>query len=199
MLRQGPDAKLSEELREHSGLVMGVQAAGIREHPGVTAAEGLVLKADAGILVAGDNAIRPDANKGDDGGSPAFDFRLEALTAGSQFVARQLIGAGGCALDDVRDAELEVEKQCFFKRRKESWRKAAAVQGRPKAIAGPTKVMADGRGVKAGVDPAEQHAQPRRDYVGDGLVARREELLARGGGGSVHLFRLESIHSRRNR
>ena len=111
MLRQGPGAQLSEELREHSRLVMGVQAAGIGEHPGVTAAEELVLTADAGILVAGDNAILPDANKGDDGGSPAFDFCFEASAAGSQFVVRELIGAGRCALDDVRDPELEVEEE----------------------------------------------------------------------------------------
>ena len=48
----------------------------------------------------------------------------------------KFIGAGGRAFDDVRDAEFEVEKERFFKRREEARREAAAVEGGPEAIAG---------------------------------------------------------------
>jgi hypothetical protein len=69
VLRDGPEAELSEELCEGGGLVVGVEAAGVGEDPGVAAAEGLLLEADAGIFDAGDNAVRTDADEGDDGGA----------------------------------------------------------------------------------------------------------------------------------
>ena len=111
MLRNGPKAEVSEELCEGGGLVMGVEAAGIGKNPGVASAEGGVLQADAGVFDAGDDAVGPDADKGDDGGAPAFDFGFEALAAGAKFVVGELIGASGGAGDEVGDAEFEVEKE----------------------------------------------------------------------------------------
>ena len=90
---------------------MGVEAAGVGENPGVAATEKLLLKADAGVLVAGDDAVRTDAEEGDDGGSPAFDLRLEAPAAGSKLVVGQSIGADVGEIDEVHDSEFEIEKQ----------------------------------------------------------------------------------------
>ena len=115
VLCDGPEAEFSEELGEGGGLVVGVDAAGVGEDPGVAAAEGGLLEADAGVFDAGDDAVGADADEGDDGGAPAFDFGLEALAAGAKFVVGEFIGAGGGALDDVGDAEFEVEKEGFFK------------------------------------------------------------------------------------
>ena len=115
MLCDGPDAEVSEELCEGSRLIVGVEAAGVGEDPGVAAAEGAVLEADAGVFDAGDDAVGTDADEGDDGGAPAFDFGFEALAAGAKFVVGQFIGAGGGALDDVGDAEFEVEQERLFK------------------------------------------------------------------------------------
>ena len=50
---------------------MGVQAAGVGEDPGVAAAEEVLLEADAGVFDAGDDAVRANADEGDDGGAPA--------------------------------------------------------------------------------------------------------------------------------
>ena len=115
MLCNGPEAEISEELCEGGGQVVGVEAAGVGEDPGVAAAEEVLLQADAGVFYAGDDAVGSDADEGDDGGAPAFDFGLEALAAGAKFVVREFIGAGGGALDNVGDAEFEVEKEGFFK------------------------------------------------------------------------------------
>ena len=111
MLCNGPEAEFSEELCEGGGLIMGVEAAGIGKHPGMAAAKGCFLQADAGVFDAGDDAVGSDADKGDDRGAPAFDFGFEALAAGAKFVVGKLIGAGSGAGDEVGDAEMEVEKE----------------------------------------------------------------------------------------
>src|SRR6516225_5937096 len=128
VLRNGPEAEVSEELCEGGGLVMGIEAAGIGKNPGVAAAEGGLLQADAGVFDAGDDAVGPDADEGDDGGAPAFDFGLEALAAGAKFVVGEFIGAGGGAFDDVGDAEFEVEKEGILKGGEETRSEAAAVE-----------------------------------------------------------------------
>jgi hypothetical protein len=114
VLGSRPEAKVAEEFCEGGGLVVGVEAAGVGENPGVAAAEGGVLEADAGVFDAGDDAVGPDADEGDDGGAPAFDFGLEALAAGAKFVVGEFIGTGGGASDDVGDAAFEVEKKDSF-------------------------------------------------------------------------------------
>ena len=115
VLCNGPEAEVSEELCEGGGLVVGVKSAGVGEDPGVAAAEGGLLESDASVFDAGDNAIGADADEGDDGGAPAFDFGFQALAAGAKFVVGEFISAGGGAIDDVGDAEVEVEKERAFK------------------------------------------------------------------------------------
>ncbi len=66
-LRNGPDAELSKELRQRGGQVVHVQAAGVGENPRVTAAEEVLLEADAGVFDAGDDAVGADADEGDEG------------------------------------------------------------------------------------------------------------------------------------
>jgi len=48
----GPEAEVTEELCEGGGLVVGVEAAGVGEDPGVTAAERDLLEADASVFDA---------------------------------------------------------------------------------------------------------------------------------------------------
>src|SRR5258707_1152125 len=176
MLCNGPEAEVSEELCEGGGLVVGVEAAGVGEDPGVAAAEGGLLEADAGVFDAGDDAIGTDADEGDDGGAPAFDFGLEALAAGAKFVVGEFIGAGGSAFDDVGDAEFEVEKEGSFKGGEKARRETAAMEGGPEAVAGAAEVAADGGGVEAGVDAGEEDDEVLGGEIGDELVARGEEL-----------------------
>ena len=105
VLGNGPLAEVTEELCEGGRLIVRVEAAGNREDPGAAAAEGRILQADAGAFVAGDDAVGTDADEGDDGGAPAFDFAFESLPAGAEFDVGELIGAGGSAIDDVGDAD----------------------------------------------------------------------------------------------
>ena len=143
----GPDSEVSEELCEGGGQVVGVESAGVGENPGVAAAEEGLLEADAGVFDAGHDPVGMDADEGDNGWAPAFDFGLEAPAAGAKLVIGEFIGAGGGAFDDVSDAEFEVEKQGILKGREESWSEATAVQGGPESVAGPAEVATDGSGV----------------------------------------------------
>ena len=111
MLCNGPNAEVSEELRERGGQVVGVEATGVGKNPSVTVAEKGLLEADAGVFDTGDNAVGVNADKGDDGRAPASDFGLETPAAGTKFVIGEFIRASSGALDDVGDAELEVKKK----------------------------------------------------------------------------------------
>ena len=161
---------------EGGGLVVGVEAAGVGEDPGVAAAEGDLLEADPGVFDAGDDTVGTDADEGDDGGAPALDFGFKALAAGAKFVVGKFIGAGGGAFDDVGDAEFEVEKEGILKWGEEARGEAAAVEGGPEAVAGAAEVTADGGCVKAGVDAGEENDEVFGDEIRDALVVRGEEL-----------------------
>jgi hypothetical protein len=115
VLCNGPEAEVSEELCEGGELVVGVEAAGVEEDPGVAAAEWDFLEADVGVIDAGDDAVGTDADEGDNGGAPAFDVGLESLRASEKFVVGKFIGAGGGAFDDVGDAVFEIEKEGILK------------------------------------------------------------------------------------
>src|ERR1700730_14345009 len=156
VLRNGPIAEVAEELCEGGRQIVGVEAAWVVSFPAVAAAEEVLLEADAGVFYAGDDAVGSDADEGDDGGAPAFDFGFEALAAGAKFVVGEFIGAGGGAFDDVGDAEFEVEKEGFFEGGEEARGEAAAVQGGPEAVAGATEVAADRGGVEAGGDGGKE-------------------------------------------
>ena len=176
MLGNGPEAEVSEELCEGGGQVVGVETAGVGEDPGVAAAEGGLLEADAGVFDAGNDAVGTDADKSDDGRSPAFDFGLEALGACAKFFVCEFIGAGGGAFDDIGDAEFEVEKEGFFKGGEEARSEAAGVEGGPEAVAGAAEMVADGGGVEAGVDAGEEDDEVFGGKIRDDPVVRGEEI-----------------------
>ena len=121
-----------------------------------------------------------NVDKGDDGRTPAFDFYQEAPPAGAKLVVAEFIRAGGGAIDDVGDAELEVEKKGFFKRGEEARSESAAVQGGPEAIARATEVAADGGGVEARVDARKEHDEVFGCEIRYALVTRREDLCFAG-------------------
>jgi hypothetical protein len=174
---------------------MGVEAAGIGENPGVAAAEGVLLEADADVFNAGDDTVRTDADEGDDGRAPAFDFGLEALAAGAKFVVGKFIGAGCCAFDDVRDAEFKVEQEGFFKGGEEARSETAAVKRGPEAVTWAAEVVADGGSVEAGVDAREEDNEVLRDEIRNELVVRGQKLRFGGfpWGGQCPLHRAASL------
>jgi hypothetical protein len=184
VLCNGPEAEFCEELREGGGQVVGVEATGVGKNPGVAAAEKVLLEADAGVFYTRDDAVGVNAKKGDDGRAPASDFGLETQAAGAKFVVGEFIRAGGGALDDVGDAELEIEKEGILKGGEESWSEAAAVESGPEAVTGAAKMASDGGGVKAGVDAGEENDEVFGDEIRDELVVRGEELSFGGFPGS---------------
>lgn len=176
MLGNGPDSEVSEKLCEGVGQVVGVEAAGVGEDPGVAAAEESLLEADAGVFDAGNDAVGTYADEGDDGGAPKFYLGFEAPAAGAKFFVCEFIGAGGGAFDDIGDAEFQVEKEGFFKWGEEARGEAAGVEGGPEAVAGAAEVVADGGGVEAGVDAGEEDDEVFGDKIRDDRVACGEEL-----------------------
>lgn len=176
VLGDGPDTQLAEEVCQGGGLVVGVEAAGVGEYPGVTATEEWILQADMGIFVARDNAIGMNADKGDHCWTPAFDFGGEALAAGAEFVIGQLVGAGGGAFDDVGNAEVEFKQKRFVKWGEKARGKAAVVESGPEAITRAAEVAAYRGGVEAGVDAGEEHNKVFGDKVGDQFIMCRENL-----------------------
>jgi hypothetical protein len=185
VLRNGPNAKLSEESREGGGLVVRVEATGVGKHPGVAAAKQGLLETDASVFDTGDDAVRVNTDKRDDGRAPASDFGLEAPAACAKFVVRQFIRARGGALDDVGDAVAEVKKQRSLKRGEEARCESTAVKGRPEAIARAAEVAADGGGVEPGVDAGEENDQVFCCQIRDDLVARSKDLGFAGFPGSA--------------
>src|SRR4051812_35726942 len=103
-------------LREGGGWIVGVEATGVGEDPGVAAAEKGLLEANSGVFDAGDYPVRTHAQKGNDRRSPITYFGLEALAAGTKLVVGEFVRTGGGAFDNTGDAEFEVEQERFFKR-----------------------------------------------------------------------------------
>jgi hypothetical protein len=176
VLCNGPNAEVSEELREGAGQVVSVEATGIGKNPSVAVAEKGLLEADAGVFDTGDDAVRVNADKGDDGRAPASDFGFEAPAAGAKFVVGEFICAGSGALDDVGDAEVELKKKGILKGGEEARGESAAVKSAPEAIARAAEVAADGGGVEAGVDAREEDDEVFGRDIRDVLVARGEDL-----------------------
>jgi hypothetical protein len=172
----GPEAEVSEESCEVGRQIVRVESAGVGQNPGVTAAEERLLEADVGIFDAGDDAVGVDADEGDNRRAPAFDFGFKDLSTGAKLVIGEFISAGGGAIDEVGDAEFEIEKEGFFKGREESRGEAAAVEGGPEAVAGSAEVAADGGGVEAGVDAGEENDEVFGDEIGNELIVRGEDL-----------------------
>ena len=128
------------------------------------------------MFVARDDAVGTDADERDDSWTPAFDLRLESLTAGAKFVVGQFVSAGCRAFDDVCDTELQVQEQGFFKGRENARGEAATVQCWPEAVAGAAEMMAYGGSIEAGIDADEQDHEILRRDIRNGLVVRSEDL-----------------------
>src|ERR1700722_3699557 len=197
VLCNGPKAEVSEELREGGGQVVGVEATGVGKNPSVAAAKEGLLEADAGGFVARDDAVGVNADEGDDGRAPASDFGLESPAAGAKFVVGEFIRAGGGAIDDVGDAELEVEKKGFFKGGEEARSESAAVKGGPEAIARAAEVAANGGSVEAGVDAPEEEGEVLGRDIRDDFVARGEDLDFAGFPGSNQCPMHRAVSSKR--
>jgi len=161
----------------------------------VAPAEGVLLETDAGAFVASDCAVGANADEGDHGRTPAFDFGLEALAARAKFVVGEFIGARGWTFDDVRNAESELKKERPFKGREEARSEFAVAEGGPEAVTGPAEMAADGGRIEAGIDAGEEDDEVFGDKIRDALVVRGAELGFGGfpGGGQCPIHAAVSL------
>lgn len=143
-------------------------------------AEGSLLEAYASVSDSGDDTVWTNADESDDGGTPAFDFCLEMCATGAKFFVGEFIGASGRAIHDVGDAEFEIEKQGFFKRRKDTRSEPASMQGGPETVAWTAEVVANGGGVQTRIDAGEEDDEVLGDEIRHKLVVRSEELIFGG-------------------
>jgi len=155
-------------------------AARVGQHPHEGAFQKLRLTPDGGARTAEGHAVRPDAQEGHRRRPRAADLPGEGPSAAPELALLQLFRAGGGARAEVRDPEAARHELPLLERREEPFGEARLVQGLPEAVAGPREVTADGPGIQARVDPAEQHAQPGRDHVRHGPVRCGREIGGRG-------------------
>lgn len=147
------------------------------------------LKAEVGVFDAGDDAIWVNADKGDNSRAPASDLGFEASATGAKLIIREFIRAGGGALDDVGNAEPEIEKKGPLERRKESRGESTAVKRGPETIARAAEMTADGGGVEARVDAREENDEILGREIRNEFVARGKDLGFGGFPGSDQFLR----------
>lgn len=176
MLRHRPHPQFAEEFCQRRRLIMRIQSTRVGQYPRMAATKQVLLQPDAGVFDTAHDAVGTDADEGDDGGAQTFHFGFEASTASAKFVVGQFIGTGGGAIDDVGDAEIEIEKEFTLKGREEARRESAIVECGPEAVAGPAEVSADGGGVEARVDAGEKDDEVLGDEIRHALVVSSEQL-----------------------
>ncbi len=169
-LRTQGASQLREQLRELRWLVVRVQSARVREHPDLRGADRFILQTHRRFRSIECRAIGADADDGEEPRCVAFHFAREDPAAFDELFARQLVGGGGGAGDDVGDADAEVQELALLRGREEARREAGAMERGPEAVAGSSEMLLDGSGVEAGIDAAEEDVEVRRDDVGKGRV-----------------------------
>lgn len=127
-------------------------------------------------------AVGGDAENGDGAGAVSADLVEKCAATGEELGARELIGTGRCAGDDVGDTQPERQQLELVAGGEEPRGQAAVVQRGPEPVARATEVATDGCGVQTGVDPDEEHSQAGGDDVGDELGLSGEEVGAVGFG-----------------
>ena len=167
-------AEVAEEGDQGVGLVVGVEAGGVREDPDARLPDRLFLQAELCFRALEGGAVGADAHHREVAWLVLQDLACQGAGAGAQLVGSQLVRGRGGAGDDVRDAVAELQELVLRGRVEEVRGEPRTVQGGPEAVAGTAEVLLDGGGVEAGVDAAEEDVEVRRDDIG--------QRFARGGG-----------------
>src|SRR5215813_1941980 len=155
---------------------VGVQTAGVGEHPYPGVPDGPVLRAHRRVAVAERRPVGGDPHDREPAWLQSRDLLVQYVGTLDELLGAELVRAGGGAGDDVGDAEPEPEQLLLLVGPEEAVGEAGAVQGGPEAVPGPGEVAPGGGGVEAGVDAREDHAQAGRDDIGDRPVPRRVEV-----------------------
>ena len=171
--------QLGEGAREPGGLVVRVQAAGVRQHPEQRPGELVRLPAERRPRASEGDAVGADADDGDGARPVAADLALEPRPAGADFVGGELVRGRGRAGDEVGDADAAGEQLGTLARMQLDRREAGGGERRPEAVAGAGEVPARRRRVEARVDAAEEDVEIRSDDVTQ-RAARQEPAVSPG-------------------
>src|SRR6266576_670336 len=158
--------------------MIGIEAAGLWQQPQARRAETLRLQADHRAWTPERHAIRPDPHHRYPFRLIALHLALEALPTGEELLLTQLSRRRGGARHEIRDPVPQLEQLLLFPWLQNAVGESRAMQHRPKPVARPGEVVASRTGIETGIDPTEQHAQPRRNHIRYRPTRRREHLGA---------------------
>src|SRR5262245_36310276 len=130
----GRPAELGEETLEVRGLVVGVEPARVGQDPHGGGADGVRLSPEPGPRAAEGDAVRADAEEGDDARPVSPHLGGEAPPALDQLGRGQLVRRRGGPGDHVGDPVAERQERPLVVRRDDLVGEAAGVQGRPEAV-----------------------------------------------------------------
>ena len=160
------------------GRVVRVEPARVRQHPDPGGTDHRLLRPDPGLRRAEGGAVRRDADHREPPGLQGQHLLAQYDAPVDHLGGRQLVGSRGGPRRDVGDAQSEVEELVLLVGAELPGREAGPVQSRPEPVARAGEVVTGPGRHQAGVDPAEQHPQARRDHVGQQPVAGGLQLLA---------------------
>src|SRR3954447_22703979 len=158
--------------------VVGVQPAGVGQHPHPGLAEGSLLRTDHGLRLLEGGPVRRDAQDSQPLRSEATHLLAQQPTPLDDLRAAQLVGPRRRPRGDVGDPETQPQQLVLLGGQQLPWREPGAVQRRPEPVAGPGEVVPGQGRDQTGVDAGEEHPQSGRDHVRDGPGPGRLEVRA---------------------
>ncbi len=138
---------------------MRIQSAGVGQQPNFSAAQQLRLLSDLAVGLFECLAVRAKTQDCQIHGLENVNLFNKPCTAPDQFARRKFSGGGTGALDNIRQAQPMLWQTAILGRLKLMGCEPRHMKSSPKSVAGMGKVVTDGGGVQAGINPTEYDFQ----------------------------------------
>ncbi len=158
-------------------LIMSVEPAGVGQDPDGRRRKWFRLPPEGRTMPLKRASVGRNSEESDELGPVARELTHQDADAVLELTGTEFIGRRGGAGHEIGYAQAKTQESPFLERRKQPITEPRRMQGRPKPVTRPGKVMSDGGRVQAGVDPTEQHAQVGSEDVPDPAPIRGGELL----------------------
>ena len=145
--------------------MVGVQPAGVREHPDRPAADAVLLETEVSTRTRECGPVGRHADDRDQPGGDVADQRPERGGSLAQLLGAQLGGRPRGTVGEVGDADAERRQVAVLVGREDAGRESRSVQRRPEPVARPREVVAALRGGQRRVDADEQDPKARPDDI----------------------------------
>src|ERR1043166_2448619 len=159
------DSELPEKLCQGLGREMGVEPAGIWQHPNQSVAHPFGLRAYPGLRAIKGNPKSADTQNGYRPRSELPDLLLKSPAPGEQLLSAEFVGCGRGPSHEVGNAIAESQQLALFIRPEQAVGEARGEKRRPKPIARSRKMMAGPRRIEARIDAAKHNLKSRRDDI----------------------------------